>query len=66
MINTKGCEPLAVEFIDESTDVSSFFINYGDGSKLDTTKIGNRLGVNPYVVTAQSQLSQAFEPSLVV
>lgn len=45
MINYKGCNPLAVQFIDKSKNVKLRYMDYGDGSPLDT------FGINKHTYT---------------
>lgn len=57
MTNFKGCNPLLVTFIDKSKNVKWRYIDYGDGSKLDT------FGVKTHLYTNNtSQAVQSFQP----
>jgi gliding motility-associated-like protein len=59
--NNKGCEPLMVEFINESQDVQSYFMNFNDGSSLDTA-----VGLfHKYIVTNYTGI-QTFLPTVFV
>jgi len=66
MQNQVGCEPLEVNFIDKSSDVSSFYLNFNDGSRLDSSKSDSFIGTHIYKVQAANVLRQAVMPSLIV
>ena len=66
MQNNVGCEPLEVSFIDKSSDAESFYLNFNDGSRLDTNKTGSFIGTHTYVVQAANVLNQTVKPSLIV
>jgi len=66
MENYVGCEPLEVSFIDKSSDATSFFLNYNDGSRLDSTKSGSDLGTHAYTVKVSNILRQSVLPSIIV
>jgi len=59
MSNQKGCEPLTVNLINESTDAHRFFMNYNDASPLDSSFAGH----HQYKRIVLSD-SQVFNPSL--
>ncbi len=59
--NTKGCEPLQVNFINKSTDFATYFLNYDDNSDLDSITFN----VHEYKVQ-NSSTSQQFVPSLYI
>ena len=61
MENIRGCEPLEVDFIDQSRDVAKFYMNYNDGQRLDSI----RLGSHKYGFT-HSKDTQVYNPSLYV
>ena len=67
MTNFIGCEPLAVTFIDESEDESYFYMNYNDGSMLDSSKNDQNI-IGPHIYTIQSPdaLRQTVMPSIIV
>lgn len=62
MNNAQGCEPLKVEFVNTSSDFSSFFIDYGDGTVLDSAGQTKR----SYKVTNISLNRQTFKPKIIV
>ncbi len=66
MQNHVGCEPLEVSFIDKSSDAESFYLNYNDGSRLDSNKSGSFIGTHTYVIQAANVLSQDVKPSIIV
>ena len=61
MENYIGCEPLEVEFIDSSIDADRFYINYNDGSELDSVKYSKHTYINK-----TSSLIQKIIPSIYV
>ncbi|MFY0643388.1 MAG: gliding motility-associated C-terminal domain-containing protein [Bacteroidia bacterium] len=61
MDNYIGCEPLKVSFKDSSHDVARFFLNYNDGSELDSSSIESHTYYN-----TSSDLVQKIYPSLFV
>ncbi|PCJ67925.1 MAG: hypothetical protein COA58_01950 [Bacteroidetes bacterium] len=66
MINFSGCEPLNVTFVDRSKDESYFFMNYNDGSLLDSTKNGDIINVHTYTIKSFTALRQTVMPSIIV
>jgi gliding motility-associated-like protein len=66
MENIEGCEPLQVMFRDLSKEQDYFYLNYNDGSALDSSKVGDIIGVHPYYVTSSSALKQSIMPSIIV
>lgn len=66
MTNNVGCEPLEVNFIDQSLDVSLFYLDYNDGTDLDTSKDGNIIGSHSYTVEGANDNRQAILPSMLV
>lgn|GEM_PF-1057232 len=66
MQNIVGCEPLEVSFIDKSSDAESFYLNYNDGSRLDSSKSGSDLGTHAYTVKVSNILRQSVLPSIIV
>ena len=66
MINNEGCEPLEVTFIDKSIDGSSFFMNYNDGSSLDSSKVDSLIGVHTYYNENPNNVSYYVIPSMIV
>lgn len=61
MLNATGCEPLEVQFLDSSQYVSRFFLNYNDGSDLDSSSIATHTYYN-----TSSSIVQKIWPSLFV
>ena len=59
--NFKGCEPLEVQFLDSSIDVSRFYLNYNDGSELDSTSISTHTYYN-----TSNNLIKKVRPSIFV
>jgi gliding motility-associated-like protein len=45
---TFGCEPLEVKFTNKSSQYSRFFLDYGDGSVLDSTKFEDHTYMVPF------------------
>ena len=67
MTNFIGCEPLSVSFIDESEDESYFYMNYNDGSMLDSSKNDqNIIGTHTYTIKSFGALRQTVMPSIIV
>ncbi|MBT8327221.1 MAG: PKD domain-containing protein, partial [Bacteroidia bacterium] len=66
MENYVGCEPLQVTFTDQSIDGSRFFMNYNDGSSLDSSKIDSTIGTHTYVNRTTNNLRQSILPSMIV
>ncbi len=60
MINNVGCEPLVVNFIDSSLNIVGMYLDYGDGSPLDTTFVGS----HTYKVLDSTLDFQVFYPTL--
>ncbi len=56
---TQGCDPLTVNFVNESVDAHYSFLNYNDGSLLDSTFMGS----HQYKVTNYTGI-QEFVPSI--
>lgn len=56
--NSEGCEPLEVTFVDKGIDVFKYYLNYGDGSPLDST----HFDTHTYVTTTTEE-TQEFFPS---
>lgn len=59
--NPVGCEPLRVEFINKSTSVAQFFLNFDDNTELDSSEFK----YHDYRVLSAG-MSQQFIPSLYV
>lgn len=57
----KGCEPLTVNIVDNSTSYSEYYFDYGDGSAFDTT--GNP-GNHTYTTDNSNNEISKFKPSL--
>lgn len=66
MENFVGCEPLNVRFTDKSEDSKTFYLNYNDGSPLDSTKTGDFIGANDYVMQSPTAMRQAIMPNIIV
>lgn len=66
MENFVGCEPLNVRFTDKSEDGQTFFLNYNDGSPLDSSKTGDFIGTRSYAVQAPLALRQTVMPNIIV
>jgi gliding motility-associated-like protein len=67
MTNFSGCEPLEVSFTDESEDGAYFFMNYNDGSILDSSKSAdNIIGPHSFVIQSFNALRQTVMPSIIV
>ncbi len=66
MENFIGCEPLNVSFTDKSIDGNTFYLNYNDGSALDSSKLGDFIGVNAYTVQFPKAMRQTVMPSIIV
>lgn len=66
MENFVGCEPLAVTFIDKSIDESYAYMNYNDGSTLDSSKNGAIFGPHTYTVQTANVLEEVIHPSIIV
>jgi len=62
MKNIKGCEKLDVTFINKSSAYSRFYLDFGDGSVLDSTSFSNHI----YQLTDLNKLSQFFKPQLIL
>lgn len=62
LANYQGCEPLKVQFINNSTDYNRFLLDFGDGSVLDS--IGGQF--HTYRVTDKASLVQFFKPKMLV
>ncbi|MBL7812655.1 MAG: gliding motility-associated C-terminal domain-containing protein [Bacteroidetes bacterium] len=62
MSNFIGCEPLQVKFTNTSTDYNKFYLDFADGSVLDSTKVMDHF----YKVTDKSLPVQAFHPRLLL
>ncbi len=60
MINNIGCEPLQVTFIDSSSNIVEYYLDYGDGSPLDTAFVGS----HTYTVFDTTRDYQVFYPTL--
>jgi gliding motility-associated-like protein len=59
LLNNTGCEPLNVEFKNTSNDVFKHYINYDDGSPLDST-----FGKYIYHVTDSLVKKQVYKPRM--
>ena len=59
--NYKGCEPLEVEFVNESHSVANFFLNFDDASPLDSTSFT----YHTYKVKTTA-MEQSFLPTLYI
>ncbi|MGB0850851.1 MAG: hypothetical protein ACPGTP_06365, partial [Bacteroidia bacterium] len=66
MENFVGCEPLEVTFIDKSIDESYAYMNYNDGSTLDSSKNGAIFGPHTYTVKTANVLEEVVHPSIIV
>ena len=60
--NIKGCEPLNVALINNSKNFSTFYVDFGDGGSLDSSRPTNY----EYKVTIKSRISQVFRPSVLM
>lgn len=59
LINNEGCEPLDVKFINKSCDVFKHYLNYDNGSPLDTV-FRNYI----YFITGQGLQVQEYQPRM--
>lgn len=59
MINNVGCEPLSVIFIDNSDDAFTHYINYDDGTKLNSD-----IGTHIYTIQNKQNLIEEHIPVL--
>ena len=66
MENFVGCEPLEVKFTNKSIDETEFYLNYNDGSTLDSTQVGDVIGYNQYSLQSPTAMRQAILPSMIV
>jgi len=60
--NNKGCEALDVEFTNTSSFYSRFFIDYDDGSFVDSTVVTNHI----YKIQNSSLITQRYLPSILL
>jgi len=60
--NIQGCEPLKVEFINQSSAFNRFFLDFGDGSVLDSTSFS----FHNYRIVDENKLAQFFKIKLVL
>jgi len=60
--NAQGCEPLEVEFINESKFFSRVYLEYGDGITLDSTHTAN----HSYRIFDEANLAEFYKPKLVL
>lgn len=60
MTNYFGCEKLNVKFKNNSIDYSKFYLDFGDGSVLDSSKFEN----HSYILTDRARPTQVFYPKL--
>lgn len=60
VLNNTGCENLNVQFVNESKYFSSFYIEYGDGSALDSNELSNHI----YDVFDRALPFQKYKPIL--
>ena len=40
LLTNEGCSPLEVKFVNKSTNIKYYYLNYGDGSSLDSLNFG--------------------------
>lgn len=60
MVNNIGCDPLNVSFVNESEDADLYYLNYNDGSELDS------LFSDHEYVSSTTNLVEEIYPSLIV
>jgi gliding motility-associated-like protein len=60
LLNNVGCESLNVQFINESKYFSTFYLEYGDGSALDSSSISR----HKYRVFDRAMMTQIYKPIL--
>ncbi len=60
MINTNGCEPLMVKFINKTKDAFIHYINYGDGSPLDSNFSTHTYTLNNEKMDSQNYISTMY------
>ena len=64
--NFVGCDPLKVQFKNESEDAKYSYFNYNDGSAVDSAESASGLKYHSYSVVAPTVLSQKILPSIIV
>jgi len=62
MKNIQGCEPLNVTFINKSSAYNRFYLDFGDGSVLDSTSFTN----HTYKINDINKLGQFYKPRLIL
>lgn len=58
--NNRGCEQLKVKFKNTSSDYNKFYLDFGDGSVLDSTRFQD----HSYFLTDRALAAQVFKPKL--
>jgi gliding motility-associated-like protein len=60
--NGSGCEPLNVEFINNSKFFSRIFVDYGDGGTLDSSNVTR----HTYRISDANNLAEVYKPKIVL
>lgn len=64
--SNEGCEPLLVEFANKSTDAVAFFLNFNDGTPLDSSSQKSTNATHLYTVRGANAKRQAVMPGIIV